>query len=53
MSNRPNWLETYIDSIGGDSIPSISNTEEEEYKQASSNNTEVPNWLTTFRNRNL
>jgi hypothetical protein len=56
MSNniRPNWLETYINSVGSDSIPSNSNTGEEEYKQASSNNsTEVPAWYVTFTNRTL
>jgi len=49
---RANWLETFINSIGGDSIPSNSNTEEDEYKQASST-TQAPNWLTTFTNRIL
>jgi hypothetical protein len=50
---RANWLETFINSVGSDSIPNNSNTEDVEYKQASSNNTQVPNWYTTFTNRNL
>jgi hypothetical protein len=49
----PNWLTTFRDSAGSTDYNSIgSNTDEEEFKQASSNNnnTSMPNWLITYRN---
>jgi len=52
-NEKPAWLETFVDSIGSDYIPSNSSADEEEdsYKQASSrNNNEMPNWLITYRN---
>lgn len=52
----PDWITTFQNTIGSDSIPS--NIEEEELKQAGSTTTEytnkeTPAWLTTFRNRIL
>jgi hypothetical protein len=50
---KPNWLISLESTVGcNDSMLSNINQDEEEYKQASSNNsnsTSMPNWLISYR----
>ena len=46
-NEKPSWLTTYENSVGSTDYNSIgNNTEDEDFKQASSNNnnTSMPNW---------
>jgi hypothetical protein len=52
-NEKPAWLTTYENTVGSIDNNSIgNNADDEEFKQASSNNNsnEMPNWLVTYRN---